>query len=111
MDMDAEDGEGEDRWEDDGIDVDGADTPKKKKVKRNNGAVAVVAAGGRGPRTDQQLAGIHDERQANCAVKLHNLGQRPQNMLAKAGGQSSYSDKNAKTSVFWQEEGGGKTNR
>lgn len=62
MDMDAEDGEGEDRWEDDGIDVDGADTPKKKKVKRNNGAVAVVAAGGRGPRTDQQLAGIHDER-------------------------------------------------
>jgi nucleolar GTP-binding protein len=59
--MGMEGGEGEDGWEDDGMDVDGADTPKKKKAKRNDGAVAVVAAGGRGPRTDRRLAGMRDE--------------------------------------------------
>jgi nucleolar GTP-binding protein len=46
-DMDMDDREGEDGWEDDGMDVNGADTPNKKKAKRNDGAVAVVVAGGR----------------------------------------------------------------
>jgi len=71
--------------------------------EEGNGAVSVVVTvGERGPRTDRRLAGMHDEgvsvsiegddimlifyfQQANRAVKLRNLGQRLQNMLAKAG--------------------------
>jgi hypothetical protein len=59
VDMDMEGGE--DGWEDDTMDIDGEDTPKRKKVRGNNGAVAVVAAGGRGPRTDRRFAGMRDE--------------------------------------------------
>ena len=62
VDVDMEGGEGgEDAWEDDGMDVDGDDTPKRKKAKRSDGAVAVGPVGGRGPRTDRRLAGMRDE--------------------------------------------------
>jgi nucleolar GTP-binding protein len=61
MDMDGEGEGGDDGWEDDGMDVDEDDTPKRKKAKRNDGAVSVVVAGGKGPRTDRRLAGMRDE--------------------------------------------------
>lgn len=66
MDMDMNVEDGEDGWEDDGMDVDGVDTPKRKKTKANDGAVAVVVAGGRGPRTDRRLAGMRDEGVSVC---------------------------------------------
>jgi nucleolar GTP-binding protein len=59
IDMDAE-GE-DDGWEDDGMDVDDEDTPNRKRAKRNDGAVSMAAAGGRGPRTDRRFAGMRDE--------------------------------------------------
>lgn len=61
MDMDMDGEGGEDGWEDDTMDVDGDDTPRRKKAKRNDGAVSVVAASGKGPRTDRRLAGMRDE--------------------------------------------------
>lgn len=111
MDMDMNVEDGEDGWEDDGMDVDGVDTPKRKKTKANDGAVAVVVAGGRGPRTDRRLAGMRDEGQANRAVKLRNLGQRPRNMLAKAGEADRHIRTKMPKHLFSGKRKGGKTSR
>lgn len=100
VDMDGDEGEGEGD-EGDWMDVDSEDKPNKR-VKSNSGGV--VAVDRRGPRTNRQFAGMRDEavcrysfiflsftnaflhtQQASRAVKLRNLGQRPRNMLAKAG--------------------------
>lgn len=75
MDVD-EDGEG---WEEDGMDMDEEDG-SPKRIKTNSGGVAK-----RVPKTDRQVAGMRDAAQASKAIKLRNLGQRPRNMLAKAG--------------------------
>lgn len=85
MDVDMEDGEGEDDEgeEADWMDVDGQEAPTLKRAKGNSGGV--VALDRRAPKTDRRLAGMRDEAQASRAVKLRNLGQRPRNMLAKAG--------------------------
>ncbi|KXN85538.1 Nucleolar GTP-binding protein 1, partial [Leucoagaricus sp. SymC.cos] len=80
MDVDDEDDEG-DRDEDEEMDVDGEELPSSKKVKTNSGGVVAK----RMPKSDRSLAGLRDEAQATRATKLRNLGQRPRNMLAKAG--------------------------
>ncbi|QRV79842.1 nucleolar GTP-binding protein 1 [Ceratobasidium sp. AG-Ba] len=77
MEVDS-DGEGQD-WDDDGMDVDEEDA-SPKRAKTNSGGVAK-----RVPKTDRQTAGMRDAAQASKAIKLRNLGQRPRNMLAKAG--------------------------
>jgi nucleolar GTP-binding protein len=103
MDVDMDDAEGNGEDEGDWMDVDGEDTPNKR-ARGNTGAV--VAVNSRAPRTNRQLAGMRDTavchltlgvlilltlcmlscfQQASKAVKLRNLGQRPRNMLAKAG--------------------------
>ncbi|CAK5264054.1 unnamed protein product [Mycena citricolor] len=74
---DADDGEAED-W----MDVDGNEpSSSTKRLKTNAGAVVSK----REPRANRSLAGLRDQTQASQAVKLRNLGQRPRNMLAKAG--------------------------
>ncbi|KAJ8074913.1 Nucleolar GTP-binding protein 1 [Marasmius tenuissimus] len=82
MDVDMEDDEGEDAegW----MDVDGDEAPMLKRAKDNSGT-AVAVTSKRLPRSNRQLAGLRDEGQAAKATKLRNLGQRPRNMLAKAG--------------------------
>ncbi|QRV94472.1 nucleolar GTP-binding protein 1 [Ceratobasidium sp. AG-Ba] len=77
MEVDS-DGEGQ-GWDDDGMDVDEEDE-SPKRAKTNSGGVAK-----RVPKTDRQTAGMRDAAQASKAIKLRNLGQRPRNMLAKAG--------------------------
>jgi nucleolar GTP-binding protein len=102
MDVDGEaDTEG---WEDEGMEVDGEERTLNKRAKANTGTV--MARNKREPRSNRQLAGMRDDavraishpvfsvliifwlrgaQQADRATKLRNLGQRPRNMLAKAG--------------------------
>ena len=54
-DDDDDDGKHEGEW----MDVDGEETTRNKRVKSNSGAV--IAKGGRGPRTNRQLAGLRDD--------------------------------------------------
>jgi len=91
---------GGDGWMD--VDDDDDDSAPKKRVKTNSGRVINK----REPRSHRQMAGMRDEAVSiyyfspykgvarNCffffqqfdrANKLRNLGQRPRNMLAKAG--------------------------
>ncbi|KAL0575472.1 Nucleolar GTP-binding protein 1 [Marasmius crinis-equi] len=84
MDVDMDGDEGEDDDADGWMDVDGEEAPKLKRAKDNSGA-AVAVTSKREPRSNRQLAGMRDEGQAAKAIKLRNLGQRPRNMLAKAG--------------------------
>jgi nucleolar GTP-binding protein len=104
---DEDEGEGEGEAEGEWMDVDGEDGTPKKRVKANSGTI--VPANRRQPRTDRRLAGMRDDavrsysclplvmmalfidfrsfklQQVSKAIKLRNLGQRPRNMLAKAG--------------------------
>ncbi|KAF9027631.1 P-loop containing nucleoside triphosphate hydrolase protein [Hymenopellis radicata] len=82
--MDVDEDDGSDK---DGMDVDGEEAPTLKRTKANSGA------------------------QANRAVKLRNLGQRPRNMLAKAGeGDRNITTKMPKH-LFAGKRKGGKTQR
>ncbi|KAI0318857.1 GTP binding protein 4 [Amylostereum chailletii] len=103
MDVDGDEIEGE--W----MDVDGEDATPNKRAKTNEGAV--MAKGKHEPKTNRQVAGMRDEEQASRAVKLRNLGQRPRNMLARAG----EGDRTIKTKMpkhlFAGKRKMGKTNR
>ncbi|KAF7357940.1 Nucleolar GTP-binding protein 1 [Mycena venus] len=109
MDVDMEDGEAGGEADAEGwMDVDGeedAGTPAKR-LKTNSGAVTK-----REPRGNRALAGMRDQGQADRAVKLRNLGQRPRNMLARAG----EGDRTIKTKMpkhlFAGKRKGGKTQR
>ena len=106
MDEDEDEDEDEDANESNkGMDVDDDDeSSPAKRVKTNSGGVISKRA----PRSNRQAAGMRDEgvswflelhlllRKLSCyclifyqqftrATKLRNLGQRPRNMLAKAG--------------------------
>ena len=85
VDVDMEDREDEDNEGEEGdwMDIDGDESPRLKRAKGNSGDV--VPLDRRAPRTDRRFAGMRDSGQASRAVKLRNLGQRPRNMLAKAG--------------------------
>lgn len=109
IDMDAKGGD--DGWEDDEMDVDEEDTPNRKRAKKNDGAVSVAAVGARGPRTDRRFAGMRDQGQADRAVKLRNLGQRPRNMLAKAGEADRHIRTKMPKHLFSGKRKGGKTSR
>ena len=82
MDVDEEGGSGED-GEGEWMDVDGDEDSPNKRAKGVSGGV--VPANRREARTDRRFAGMRDEAQSSRAIKLRNLGQRPRNMLAKAG--------------------------
>ncbi|KAJ6594616.1 P-loop containing nucleoside triphosphate hydrolase protein [Mycena capillaripes] len=103
-DVDMEDGEADaEGW----MDVDGEDGgAPTKRLKTNAGAVTK-----REPRGNRALAGMRDQGQADRAVKLRNLGQRPRNMLAKAGeGDRAIKTKMPKH-LFAGKRKGGKTQR
>ncbi|PFH53671.1 hypothetical protein AMATHDRAFT_908 [Amanita thiersii Skay4041] len=65
------------------MEVDGEENAPRKKKKTEGGAVAVTLK--RMPKSNRQFSGLRDEHQATRADKLRNYGQRPRNMLAKAG--------------------------
>jgi len=89
------------------MDVDGEEGgAPTKRLKTNSGAVTK-----REPRGNRALAGMRDQGQADRAVKLRNLGQRPRNMLAKAGeGDRAIKTKMPKH-MFAGKRKGGKTQR
>ncbi|KAJ6516492.1 P-loop containing nucleoside triphosphate hydrolase protein [Mycena sanguinolenta] len=101
---DADMGADAEGWMDVDGDEDGG-TPAKR-LKTNSGAVTK-----REPRGNRALAGMRDQGQADRAVKLRNLGQRPRNMLARAG----EGDRTIKTKMpkhlFAGKRKGGKTQR
>ncbi|KAJ7773184.1 P-loop containing nucleoside triphosphate hydrolase protein [Mycena metata] len=89
------------------MDVDGEeDGTPAKRLKTNSGAVTK-----REPRGNRALAGMRDQGQSDRAIKLRNLGQRPRNMLAKAGeGDRAIKTKMPKH-LFAGKRKGGKTQR
>jgi len=101
-------GEGEDQDQSDWMDVDDEDTPNKRA---KGDAGRVVAIHSRAPRTNRQLAGMRDDAQASKAVKLRNLGQRPRNMLAKAGESDRAIRVKMPRHLFAGKRKGGKTDR
>ncbi|KAJ7140965.1 GTP binding protein 4 [Mycena epipterygia] len=103
-DVDMEDGEADaEGW----MDVDGVEAgAPAKRLKTNAGAVTK-----REPRGNRAVAGMRDQGQMDKAVKLRNLGQRPRNMLAKAGeGDRAIKTKMPKH-LFAGKRKGGKTQR
>ncbi|KAJ7158833.1 P-loop containing nucleoside triphosphate hydrolase protein [Mycena filopes] len=103
-DVDMEGGEADaEGW----MDVDGeGDGTSAKRLKTNSGAVTK-----REPRANRAVASMRDQGQADRAVKLRNLGQRPRNMLAKAGeGDRAIKTKMPKH-LFAGKRKGGKTQR
>ncbi|KAH6906514.1 GTP binding protein 4 [Coprinopsis sp. MPI-PUGE-AT-0042] len=105
MDMDEDDS---DAWsDDDAMDVDAGSRKAVKKQKTISGGVVSK----REPRSDRSMAGFKNEQQYNKALKLRNLGQRPRNMLAKAGeGDRDILTKMPKH-LFAGKRKGGKTQR
>ncbi|KAF5346754.1 hypothetical protein D9756_010378 [Leucocoprinus leucothites] len=103
------DGEGDEGWEDsdNDMDVDSAEKPSKKRVKANSGNVVAK----RMPRSNRTFAGMRDEAQAARATKLRNLGQRPRNMLAKAGESDRAIKVKMPKHLFAGKRKGGKTDR
>ncbi|TFK44088.1 P-loop containing nucleoside triphosphate hydrolase protein [Crucibulum laeve] len=103
MDEDEDDEDKAEGW----MDVDSEDAPRLKKVKTNSGGVVSR----REPKTDRRLAGMRDDAQAARAVKLRNLGQRPRNMLAKAGEGDRVIKTKMPKHLFAGKRKGGKTQR
>ncbi|KAJ7466954.1 P-loop containing nucleoside triphosphate hydrolase protein [Mycena latifolia] len=89
------------------MDVDGEDDgAPAKRLKTAAGAV-----GKREPRGNRAVAGMRDQGQMAKAIKLRNLGQRPRNILAKAGeGDRAIKTKMPKH-LFAGKRKGGKTQR
>ena len=106
--MEMDDEEGSDAWsDDDAMDVDAGSRKVVKKQKTVSGGVVSK----REPRSDRSMAGFKNEQQYNKALKLRNLGQRPRNMLAKAGeGDRDILTKMPKH-LFAGKRKGGKTQR
>ncbi|CAA7260765.1 unnamed protein product [Cyclocybe aegerita] len=108
-DVDMDDAEGSDDphgaegW----MDVDEDESAPKKRVKTNSGRVINK----REPRTNRQMAGLRDEGQFTKANKLRNLGQRPRNMLAKAGESDRAIKVKMPKHLFSGKRKGGKTQR
>ncbi|KIY68466.1 P-loop containing nucleoside triphosphate hydrolase protein [Cylindrobasidium torrendii FP15055 ss-10] len=105
MDVDEEDDAEE---EDDGMDVDGDEAPQLRR-KGNSGGVVAVSR--RAPKTDRRFAGMKDIAQSDQAVRLRNLGQRPRNMLAKAGEGDRVIKTKMPKHLFAGKRKGGKTQR
>lgn len=80
MEVDDDENEGSDTM----MDVDDADSPRKRQ-KGINGAAQIAPHGKRVPKTDRTTIGMRDATQISKAVQLRNLGQRSRNMMAKAG--------------------------
>ncbi|TFK24758.1 GTP binding protein 4 [Coprinopsis marcescibilis] len=108
VDMEEDDSEGEEPsdWEDDAMEVDAASKVAKRQ-KTNSGGVINKKL----PKTDRTTAGLKNEQQYDKTIKLRNLGQRPRNMLARAG----EGDRTIKTKMpkhlFAGKRKGGKTDR
>jgi len=105
MDVDDDDDSGSDN----GMDLDDDESARvpTKRVKTNSGGVINK----REPRSNRQTAGLRDEGQFIRTTKLRNLGQRPRNMLARAGeGDRAIKTKMPKH-LFAGKRKGGKTQR
>ncbi|KAI0066176.1 GTP binding protein 4 [Artomyces pyxidatus] len=104
--MDVDEGpEGE--W----MDIDGEETTPNKRSKANSGAIIAKSENRREPRSQRHLAGMRDEAQSARAIKLRNLGQRPRNMLAKAGESDRAIKVKMPKHLFSGKRKGGKTDR
>ena len=103
---DVEMGSGSDGDEDDAMDVDGEGAP----VKRARTAAGAVTSR-RAPRTNRSLAGLRDDAQADKAVKLRNIGQRPAAFLARAGEGDRHIGTKMPRHLFAGKRKGGKTQR
>ncbi|KAJ3492176.1 hypothetical protein NLJ89_g11270 [Agrocybe chaxingu] len=99
----SDDPDGAEGW----MDVDDDESAPKKRVKTNSGRVINK----REPRTNRQMAGLRDEGQFTKANKLRNLGQRPRNMLAKAGESDRAIKVKMPKHLFSGKRKGGKTQR
>ncbi|KAF7966819.1 hypothetical protein HWV62_38835 [Athelia sp. TMB] len=108
MDVDEEGGSGAD-GEEEWMDVDGDEDSPNKRAKGVSGGV--VPANRREARTDRRFAGMRDEAQSSRAIKLRNLGQRPRNMLAKAGEGDRVIKTKMPKHLFAGKRKGGKTQR
>ncbi|KDR67794.1 hypothetical protein GALMADRAFT_257635 [Galerina marginata CBS 339.88] len=107
-DEDLEDGEGaSEQGEDSWMDVDEDESAPKKRVKTNSGGVINK----REPRSNRQTAGMRNVEQFDRANKLRNLGQRPRNMLAKAGESDRAIRVKMPKHLFSGKRKAGKTNR
>jgi len=109
-------GGNDDDDDDDRMDIDGS-TPRKR-AKANSGAAVAAAAGAvnvhphpRAPRSNRQFAGLKNDSQAAKAIKLRNLGQRPRNMLAKAGESDRAIRVKMPKHLYAGKRKGGKTSR
>ncbi|KAF8149397.1 P-loop containing nucleoside triphosphate hydrolase protein [Crassisporium funariophilum] len=89
------------------MDVDDDESAPKKRVKTNTGGVVNK----REPRSNRTMAGMRDESQFNRSIKLRNLGQRPRNMLAKAGEGDRVIKTKMPKHLFAGKRKGGKTQR
>lgn len=98
----------DDGWEDMDVDEE-AGTPVKRQKGNSGGVIAVDSK--RMPRSNRQLAGLKDTSQANKATKLRNLGQRPRNMLARAGEADRAIKVKMPKHLFSGKRKAGKTNR
>ncbi|KAL1700264.1 P-loop containing nucleoside triphosphate hydrolase protein [Schizophyllum commune] len=103
---DVEMGSGSDGDEDDAMDVDGEGAP----VKRARTAAGAVTSR-RAPRTNRSLAGLRDDAQADKAIKLRNIGQRPAAFLARAGEGDRHIGTKMPRHLFAGKRKGGKTQR
>ncbi|KAF8907939.1 GTP binding protein 4 [Gymnopilus junonius] len=104
--MDGDD-DAEENWEDEGMDVDEDQSAPKKRVKTNSGGVVNK----REPRSNRQTAGLRNQEQFDRANKLRNLGQRPRNMLAKAGESDRAIKVKMPKHLYTGKRKAGKTNR
>ncbi|KAF8893618.1 GTP binding protein 4 [Infundibulicybe gibba] len=106
VDMDDEGSDGVDAegW----MDVDGEEGAPRKRAKTANKSAVTNK---RAPRSNRQLAGMRDEGQSAKAIKLRNLGQRPRNMLAKAGESDRAIRVKMPKHLFAGKRKGGKTDR
>lgn len=107
--MDVDGAESVEEAESEWMDVDGENDTPNKRAKSNTGEITRFSR--RDPRTDRRLAGMRDQSQASKAVKLRNLGQRPRNMLAKAGEGDRHIQTKMPRHLFSGKRKGGKTQR
>ena len=89
---------------DEDMDVDGAPGKKRKSVSGR-----AIAANGKLPKKNRQIAGLSDSAQADKATKLHRLAQRGPNRLAKAGEADRHVPTKMPKHLFSGKRGRGKT--
>jgi nucleolar GTP-binding protein len=101
--------EADDDWVDeDAMEVDGEDSPAKRRKGLSGRSIAL---GKRGPQTNRELAGMRNAAQVSKAIRLRNLSQRERNMYARAGESDRAIKVKMPKHLFAGKRKMGKTNR